>query len=233
MCEKPCEYSSLLVAFSLYQYVHQVASVDPVLAFYQDGYARIGYETNTTNTLTKDHNKVPFGEVEDFLRALPPRRKKTPLTSDPVQHVRNQFKESVAIFVDAFRDSTFRNREDGTAVEDAYEIYALDFVIDQNLDVWLHNALTDTRANKFNPFMTEDYYFLLQKKHEVYYGALKTLSGIWDKQEKGQNILPLADTGSWELVVANDWKYQYDGYVPTSRRKICKADDKRIRAREK
>lgn len=165
---------------------------------------------------------MPFTEFEQFLRGLPKRKIFTG-AADPVEHVRNQFKESIAIFVDAFKDYTFRNLDQ---MEDAYELYAFDFVIDRNLDVWLHTALTDTSdMGVFQPFMREDYYFLLEKKHDVYYAMLKTLTEVWDKQEEGQNILPLTSIGSWELAVVNDWQYRYQGYVAAKRRTICTAHE--------
>ncbi len=60
------------------------------------------------------------------------------------------------------------------------------------------------------------------------YGMVKLMMGIWEKQERGENIFPLRDTGSmWEVVIAQeDWKYRYDGYSPQYRRRpICRVDD--------
>jgi hypothetical protein len=168
---------------------------------------------------------APFGEFEDYLRELP---QQTTGIANPVQHVRNQLKETISIFVDAFQNETFRIMEDQANVEDAYEVYAMDFVLDETLAVSLHVAWTDTTEDgEFEALLLEDYYFLLEKKHTVYYGMIKLLMGIWDKQEKGENILPLKDTGMWELVVAQDWKYRYDGYSPQGRRRpICRVDNR-------
>ena len=62
---------------------------------------------------------------------------------DPISHVRNQFKESIGMLVDAFKDKTFLTGPP-LGSEDAFEFYGADFVIDNDLDLWMIEAQDDT-----------------------------------------------------------------------------------------
>lgn len=59
--------------------------------------------------------------------------------ADPVSHVRNQFKESIAMLVDAFKEETFKTGQPLSA-EDAYGFFGADCVLDNDLDVWMIEA---------------------------------------------------------------------------------------------
>jgi hypothetical protein len=47
------------------------------------------------------------------------------------------------------------------------------------------------------------------------------LEEIWTKQEKGLPILPIENPGLWELVYADGWMYQYEGYKRSAIKKNC------------
>lgn len=126
-----------------------VASMDPLIVFYMDGYARIGnseYKEHdfsntrdhlTTHTFLGEEGKGSFDELAEFItqqyRSNPELQKRI---QDPVAHVKNQYKESIARLIDAFKDKTFQTFEDMSA-EDSFELYGADFVLDNDLDVWL------------------------------------------------------------------------------------------------
>lgn len=69
------------------------------------------------------------------------KRELSHITVDPVTHVRNQFKVSIAQTAAAFKDVTFGNDADQRlTAENAFQMNGCDFVIDNNLDVWYVEA---------------------------------------------------------------------------------------------
>lgn len=231
-----------------------VASLDPLIVFYIDGYARIGnakYKENdfnntrdhlTTHTFLGEEGKGSFSELADMVmeryNASPELQKRI---KDPVAHIKGQYKEAIARLVDAFKGQTFKTGKP-LAAEDAFEIYGGDFVIDNDLDVWLIEPQDDcgmdgkcTACNRtmtllcsrFNSFThssrspTEDHYFRLEMHHNMYYGMATILEEIWDKQEKGLPILPVKNTGLWEVVYADGWIFEYEGYKRSAIKMKC------------
>lgn len=71
---------------------------------------------------------------------------------------------------------------------------------------------------------TEDYYFELEQMHSVFHGMGQVLTEIWEKQEEQKPILPLQNTGSWEVVAAGDWRFKYEGYTRREQKKRCRVD---------
>ena len=211
-----------------------------------DGYARIGnanYDesdfSNTRNHLTTHTFLGTEGKAswQQFAqRVLQQYNSDSALQKriqDPISHVRNQLKESIAQLTDAFRNKTFS--AESMSTEDCFELYGADFILDNDLDVWLIEAQDDTgmdgrcyvccecplHAPYLTQFFSEDHYFRLDMHHQIYYGMATTLEEIWDKQERGVPILPLHNTGRWEVVYAGDWKFEYDGYQRTHEKKSC------------
>lgn len=109
--------------------------MDPLIVLYMDGYVRIGNATHD--------EKASFAHFEKILRqhhAADDELQKRIV--DPITHVRNQCKESLSLLVDAFKNKTFQR---GTLTsEDAFELYSADYVVDNDLDVWLLEAHDDT-----------------------------------------------------------------------------------------
>jgi hypothetical protein len=195
--------------------------MDPLLVLYQDGYARVGYSQTKPSFLMPDQLELKFDDFEEFLEDyVKSNRKLRRLYDEPVHHVRSQFKEAIAEFVDMFKDTTFRPSH---KTEDGYEVYAFDFTLDRNLDAWFLGTHADGSApGDYRPFMQEDYYFFLEKNHELFYGMALTLQEVWNKQLHEKPILPLQSTGKFQLIYAGDeWKYEYEGYKRPKRSKAC------------
>lgn len=235
----------------------QVASTDPLIVLYIDGYVRIGnanYDESdfsntinhlTTHTFLGSEGKASWkqfeGRIMQTYDASPDLQKRI---QDPVAHVRNQFKESLGQLADAFKHKTFKS--DSLSSEDSFELYGADFILDNDLDVWLIEAQDDTGMDgmrilaivfashryccvahhfdlvmRFSFFGTEDHYFRLDMHHQIYHGMVTTLEEIWDKQAAGEPILPLHNTGMWQVIYADGWKFEYDGYERTHEKKSC------------
>jgi hypothetical protein len=201
-----------------------VASLDPLIVFYMDGFVRIAGGGNSTNgedsTAFSEH--APWPKLEDYLLAQI-RRLGNPITIvDPVNHVRSQLKESLSQLVDAFKEQTFATGGIMSA-EDSFELYTADYMLDMDLDIWLMKARADNCTGTESSF--EDYYFKFDMHHQIFYGMAMILDEIWENQAKGLPLLPLHNTGKWEVIYAgaNDnadsWKFEYDGYE--RKKKAC------------
>jgi hypothetical protein len=203
--------------------------VDPLIVLYQDGFIRIGYPSVDLLQIHGDDQVVDFETFDNYLQSQVRRanrkfrRRSYPsiMIQDPLTHIRNQMKDSIATIVDAFRDHVF-HKPTRSQSEDGYEVFAADFVVDNDLNVWLQRVYTDYTNHASD--IQEDYYFLYEKVHDLWYGMILTLQEIWSKQARGMNILPLATTGKWELLVAgNSWMYSYNGRQESSTPKSCEA----------
>jgi hypothetical protein len=96
-----------------------VASVEPMIVLYHDRYSRIGngdYSEHdfkdttshlTTHTGLGEEVKDTFQEFEKRLLQHVQSSPNLQRIRDPVQHVRNQFKDSLGEFIDAFKDLSF------------------------------------------------------------------------------------------------------------------------------
>ena len=179
-----------------------VASMDPLIVFYMDGFVRIGNSTNLGELAS-------WLQFEQFLWQQQGRRRLGNNNPDPVSHVRSQLKESLSQFVGAFKEKTFSTGGIMSA-EDAFELYTADYFLDTDLDVWLTKAQADNCTGTTSSL--ENHYFMLDMHHQVFYGMAMILDEIWNKQAKGLAILPLHNMGKWEMIYANAWMFEYEGY---------------------
>eukprot|EP00547_Thalassionema_nitzschioides_P004964 CAMPEP_0194202556 /NCGR_PEP_ID=MMETSP0156-20130528/2545_1 /TAXON_ID=33649 /ORGANISM="Thalassionema nitzschioides, Strain L26-B" /LENGTH=512 /DNA_ID=CAMNT_0038928075 /DNA_START=203 /DNA_END=1741 /DNA_ORIENTATION=+ len=190
------------------------ASVDPVLVYYQDGYGRIGYNQTYPQKLQWDYKAVTMEEVEEYLESKSP---------DLIIHVRNQIKASLASLVNVFHQHTnafvpSSDREDG------FELFATDFVISQDtyqVELYLPSPYSDTLTGNPYSFTMEDYYFLVQKNHELFYSTMLILTELWDKQMQRQDQLVLQQTGQYQMIYAatESFKYKFEYATKKKRRK--------------
>lgn len=57
--------------------------------------------------------------------------------------------------------------------------------------------------------------------HQIFYGMGLVLAEIWDKQAKGLPILPLKNTGKWEVIFADGWRFKHENYEREKNKKSC------------
>jgi hypothetical protein len=213
-----------------------VASVDPLIVLYHDGYARVAgalyNESDFESTAQHLTNHAFRGEVDqDVLADALWRRvwqhynaNKRRLSSkilggDPVVHVRNQLKEAISATAAAFKDVlTLRGPKNVTVTtENLFGFYGADFIIDEDLDVYYVEAQVTTGLG-------DGYDYRVELFRGLFRPMVKIVEEIAMKQEtnaKG-NILPIESLGDWEIVYAgDDWRYQYKGYERSKNKPGC------------
>ena len=199
-----------------------VASIDPLLVLYHDGYTRIGnsaYDESdfsdtrkhlTTHTKLAEEGKATFDEFEQHVRQH--NRDAELGISDPVSHVRSQFKEAIGETVAAFKSRSFTTKK--MAEENGIAFYGADFILDQDLDVYLLEP-------QMGCGLDEDYNFRIEMHDQMFRSMVDVLDEVLVKQEKGENLLPLNKPGKWEVVYADGWVYKFDGYQRSKQKKDC------------
>jgi hypothetical protein len=156
-----------------------VASLDPLVVLYHDGYVRVGNgvysETSfgdTTSHLTSHtglgaETKATFADFEDMLSV----QHQANLDSDnnkhqrkftfpkgvstPVEHVRNQFKHALGEMIEIMRDESFavpdyHKKDPDMSSENSFQFYCADFILDKELDVWFIEPQV-----RFSPFFRD------------------------------------------------------------------------------
>jgi len=205
-----------------------VASVDPLLVFYQDGFVRIGYNQTNTHVLKNDRDVVTMEELETYLLKKKDKTKYKQHTNNVLVHIRNQIKSSLAQLVDVFKENSFQPTKDR---EDGFELFCTDFVLTENLDVMLwHSPYSDTFNGAAYSMGLEDYYWLMEKNHELFYSTMTIITEVWNKQllrredntADATNFLPMENTGMYQMIYVKNvkekeaaWKFEYD-YTPTN-----------------
>mmetsp|Transcript_17086 Transcript_17086/g.19687 ORF Transcript_17086/g.19687 Transcript_17086/m.19687 type:complete len:541 (+) Transcript_17086:70-1692(+) len=214
-----------------------VASLDPLIVLYHDGYTRVGNSaySETTWKDTRSHltshtglgaeTKSSFALFEQELleqyerKPLDQRPNFPPNTSTPIEHVRNQFKAALAEMVLIMKDESFNapdvNKDDRLSSENGYQFYCADFIIDNDFDVWFIEPQNGCGLD-------EDYYFRLEMHASMFNGMFDTLEEVSTKQELGMTLLPFDKSGNWEVIYADGQMYEYDGYQRSQNKAGCK-----------
>ena len=204
-----------------------VASIDPVVVLYHDGYVRIGNsdynEENFDNTVSHLTTHTGLGEegkatYDEFCEHITKHHRASPELRhirDPVQHVKNQFKDALAEFIEAFSESSFSHPGENKLVpENGFGFYGADFILDSDLDVWFIEPQKGCG-------MDEDYNFRVDMHNQLFSGVVDTLEEIWIKQEEGNPVLPLENTGGWEIIYGDGWRFKYEGYERSKNKAGC------------
>eukprot|EP00542_Grammatophora_oceanica_P015171 CAMPEP_0194042066 /NCGR_PEP_ID=MMETSP0009_2-20130614/13859_1 /TAXON_ID=210454 /ORGANISM="Grammatophora oceanica, Strain CCMP 410" /LENGTH=524 /DNA_ID=CAMNT_0038685765 /DNA_START=13 /DNA_END=1587 /DNA_ORIENTATION=+ len=218
-----------------------IASMDPLIILYHDGYVRVGnaeYNENdwssttqhlTTHTYLAEEDKGTITELESWLQEYYDANKSR-LSKimgdirDPVVHVRNQLKEMVAQTADCFKEHTFGAMHAGNTLnsENGYAIYGFDSILDRDLDAWYIEA-------QAGPGMEEEFDFRVEMHRDLLRTMIAIVEEIQTKQETDAkaNLLPLESLGGWEIVYADGWMYEYEGYkrVPQQEKASCGAKE--------
>jgi hypothetical protein len=109
---------------------------------------------------------------------------------------------------------SFSPTKEELTAENGFGFYGADFILDNDLDVWLIEPQKGCG-------MDEDYDFRIEMHDRLFRGMVDTLEEVWQKQESGKPILPLTNTGKWEVIYANGWKYTYKGYKRSKNKRTC------------
>lgn len=126
-----------------------VASLDPLIVLYHDGYVRIGnsdYSESdfsntrahlTTHTELGAEGKATFAQFADALQDLMQKKGISSFPAGPkaIDHVRNQIKHSLAEMIDIFKYTAFVPHKSLTT-DNSFSFYCADFILDNDLDVW-------------------------------------------------------------------------------------------------
>ena len=87
--------------------------------------------------------------------------------------------------------------------ENGFALMGGDFIVDRDLHVWITEAQSSPGLGHETSTRTELYNRLLPSTVDI-------LDEIFDKQAKGQPLLPMQNTGDFELIYTDDFHYQYD-----------------------
>eukprot|EP00536_Pseudo-nitzschia_multiseries_P005017 jgi/Psemu1/323707/estExt_fgenesh1_pg.C_900015 len=219
-----------------------VASLDPLVVLYHDGYVRVGNAaysetsfTDTTSHLTSHtglgaETKATMWQLEDALsehqeqkhRHHSTRKHKQvpfPNGNTPVEHVRNQFKHALGEMIEIMKNESFRVPDLGEddpylTSENSFQFYCADFILDNDLDVWFIEPQSGCGLD-------EDYYFRLEMHASLFNGMVDILEEVGRKQEQQEQLLPFEKSGNWEIIYADGQVYNYEGYERSTTKEGC------------
>lgn len=198
-----------------------VASVDPLIVYYHDGILRTAagvydadnFEESKAHLTNVSQNKAnrtlwepvkTFQELEQELETYTAREEVVVEFEDrPIDHIRSQIKEILGVVFAAFRNHiTLEN----WPVDNAFALMGADFVIDQDLKVWLLEM-------QLGPQLVGDNHngkiALLQ---DVLTTSIDVVEEVFHKQARDEPLLPLAKTRNFELVYSDEFgRFQSGG----------------------
>jgi len=102
-------------------------------------------------------------------------------------------------------------------------------VIDNDLDVWYIEA-------QEAPGLEEEFDFRVELHRDLWRPLIETVAEIQTKLENNPtaSVLPLRNTGKWELIYAgsgiDQWAYEYNGYERARNKPTCKLPRKEPKA---
>ena len=220
-----------------------VASVDPPIVMYHDGYVRASAAkynesdfSDSAHHLTnhqfraKIENRVSDSDLWERIREHYDNEVKVKGNTDlqkriqdPVQHVRKQMMESIGTLYAAFKD-VFGIPPDPKGFshgpENFFGVYGADFIIDNDLDVYF----IESQASPGFGSMDYDYRIdIFRRIYRPLPGIVETIA-LAQQANASANILPLltpSALGDYELVYAGDWIYKYKNYQRPSTKKRC------------
>jgi hypothetical protein len=209
-----------------------VASLDPLIIMYHDGYLRIGNsEYNegdfssttahlTTHTGLSAEGKGTWDNFIDYVDEAKKNNKKLKKIKDPILHVKNQVKQVLGEMGAAFKEATFN--ADKISSENGFGFYGADFIIDWDLDVFFIEP-------QHGCGLDEDHQFRVDMHNSLFSEMIDATEEIWERQERG---LPtdnsnLENLGGYETVYNDGWMFEYDGYSRSKDKKGCEIASKK------
>ena len=206
-----------------------VASLDPLVVLYHDGYVRIGnseYDESdfssttahlTTHTGLASEGKGSWEDLKKvLLEYLEENKDSNPILAaieDPMDHVRNQVKQALGQMAAAFKEPTFHTKGLGEA-ENGFGFFGADFILDQDLDAWFIEPQGGCGLD-------EDWQFRIDMHNSLFGSMGNLVEEVAGRQEKGVTLDNLEQLGGYELVYNDGWLYKYDGYERSQDKKGC------------
>lgn len=209
-----------------------VASVDPLVVYYHDGALRVSLSEyndkvfeSTTDHLTNlgrndamDNCTIALTDWEVDLKAhvaKDPSRFPPEVAQDPLAHIRNQAKAALAELVSATRDVAFEGiRRNRTPMENVFALLGGDFIVDQDLHVWMTEAQS-------SPGYGHETRVRLSLYEKFLPSAIDIVSQVTDKQMAGLPLFPMENTGNYELLYTDDYQYTYEFQHKDQQRGPC------------
>ena len=210
-----------------------IASVNPLLVFYHDGSLRVapGQYNSLDFSSTHDHltnlgqhrgsnnASASFKEWELSLKQhvdLHPDLFTPNIRSDPLGHIRNQIKSALAQVIASVRRKAFygyplagsprstSHSNVHTYMENGFALMGADFIIDQQLNIYMTEAQSSPGLADTLPTKRELNDRLLGHKIDI-------LEDVRHKQANHEALLPMAQNvlGGYELIYTDDFKYRY------------------------
>jgi hypothetical protein len=135
------------------------------------------------------------------------------LADSAMQHVENQVKHSLAEMVDAFRGVTFTNN--GTSMDNKFGFYCADYMIDEDLDVYIIEPQKGCGMLKENQ-VSKSWKSWNDVNAQLTEGMAEILKIVTKQQELGLPLdieaLEHAAGSEYEVIYNDGWVYEYEGY---------------------
>jgi Tubulin-tyrosine ligase family len=195
-----------------------IASVQPLVVLYHDGTLRVALSpyndtdfSSTSSHLTNigrnrviDNCTASFAEWQVTLAAHVAANAASfseIIRQDPLLHIRRQVMDALATVVAATRHLAFDLN--GTATENGFALMGGDFIVDKDLNVWITEAQSSPGLGHETMTRKALYNRLLPSVVDI-------IDDVLDKQMSGKPLLPLNNTGDFELIYTDDFQYRYD-----------------------
>lgn len=208
-----------------------VASIDPLIVLFEDGYARVGasmYNESSWDTtgqhLTNHHFRgddadVTYRHLWKRVRQHYEEHKSQFVSrgiTDPVYHVRSQMKEAIARLVAATKFGILERAQELRSEENQFSFYGCDFILDADLDIWFIEG-------QDSPAISDYAQYRVDMWQRLFPPMINMVEEIATKQAEDPtaNLLPLKSQGGWEIVYAGDTMFRYHGYVRSTNKKGC------------
>jgi hypothetical protein len=211
-----------------------IASIDPLLVLYHDGFLRVAHEEYSEGDRTvlaeqitnlEQGNRTAvmatFDEwqqdLKEYLSQNDKLRQLLPdyVVEDPLNHLRNQMKAAVAKVIDATRHVAYKGyrsnfkyaspNDPRIPMENAFALMGGDFIVDRNLNVHMTEAQS-------SPAMYDDNLPVRRASNDrILPSQVDILEDITRKQASGQPLLPMDESvmGQFEIVFTDDFRFQY------------------------
>mmetsp|Transcript_29440 Transcript_29440/g.69020 ORF Transcript_29440/g.69020 Transcript_29440/m.69020 type:complete len:640 (-) Transcript_29440:136-2055(-) len=206
-----------------------VASLDPLVVLYHDGYVRIGnsdYDESdfssttahlTTHTGLAAEGKGSWSDLRSVLTEYhSENRSSNPILAaidDPMEHVQNQVKQALGQLAAAFKEPTFNTASLHDA-QNGFGVYGADFILDQDLDAWFIEPQNGCGLD-------EDWQFRVDMHNSIFGSMGNIVEEVAERQEVGLKLDHLESLAPFEVVYDNGWMYKYEGYERSQNKGGC------------